>query len=265
MIGRGKKATKPKISEPTETMSLTDHLRELRSRLVKSILAIVVGALIVFVFWDPVLAFLVQPFSRLCERSTDLGGCEGRLVNTDPLAGITTRMRISGWGGIVLALPVLLWQIWQFVAPGLHKKEKKYAIPFIASSVVLFAMGATIAYVTLNKALEFLIKWAGDDVTPLYSVDKYVRLVTIMMFSFGAGFLFPVLLVFLQLVGVLTPRQLLEWWRQAIVLIIVVAAIITPSGDPFSLFALALPMWLFYFIAIGIGVLLGRRKSAATV
>jgi sec-independent protein translocase protein TatC len=251
-----------KVAPTGDTMSLTEHLAELRSRLVKSILAIALGALFILVFYDPILNFLTRPFFDLCRRSAKLGdNC--LLIANDPLGPITTRIRISGWGGVVLALPVILWQIWRFVAPGMHKKEKKYAVPFVLTSLVLFSLGASIAYVTLSKALEFLIGWSGENVSPLYTVDKYVRLVTLMMMAFGAGFLFPVLLVFLELVNVVTPRQLIGFWRQAVVIIIVFAAVITPSGDPFSLFALAVPMWIFYFMSAGIGSLVLRRRKPA--
>ena len=126
----------------------------------------------------------------------------------------------------------------------------------------LFLLGCLLAYLTLEKALEFLISWAGEDVESLFQVSKYVRLVTLMAFAFGVGFQFPVLLVFLQLAGVLTPQQLLGAWRYAIVGIVVLAAVITPSGDPISLAALAGPMLVLYFIAVGIGLLVQRRAAA---
>jgi sec-independent protein translocase protein TatC len=259
------KAAKPKKAKPkkagkvasnSETMTLIEHLTELRQRIVKSVLAIAIGAAIVFLLFNPILRFLRQPFDDICLRNHY--PCS--LQATDPLDPIATRMKIAGYGGIVLALPVLLWQVWRFVVPALHAKEKKYAVPFIATSIALFALGASIAYWTLGKALEFLINWSGENIAANYTIGKYVRLVTLMMMAFGGGFLFPVLLVFLQLVGVLTPKALIGWWRQAIVLIIVVAAVITPSGDPYSLFALAVPMWIFYFMSAGIGALVTRNR-----
>jgi sec-independent protein translocase protein TatC len=156
-----------------------------------------------------------------------------------------------------------MWQIWRFVVPALKSNEKKYAIPFIASSVTLFLLGCLLAYLTLEKALEFLISWAGQDVENLFQVSKYIRLVTLMAFAFGVGFQFPVLLVFLQLVGVITPQQLLGAWRYAILGIVVLAAVITPSGDPISLTALAAPMLVLYFIAVGIGLIAQRRSAAS--
>ena len=170
-------------------------------------------------------------------------------------------MRISVYGGFILALPVIMWQVWRFVSPALHRKEKKYAIGFVVSSVVLFCLGAFLAYWTLDKALEFLISWAGADVEQTYQVTKYVNLVFMMVLSFGLGFLFPVLLVFLQLTDVLHPRQLVAQWRWAIMLIFLGAAVITPSGDPVSLFALSLPMCVLYGLSIGIGYAVNWRRA----
>jgi sec-independent protein translocase protein TatC len=262
----------PKLEAVSDTMSLTDHLRELRQRLVKTILAIIIGATVMFAAYDPVVAFLKRPYDQLCRIEkyhcvANITGADGApFPLIDPLGGLGPRMRVAGWGGLILALPVVLWQIWKFVVPALHKKEKRYALPFVLSSLVLFGMGASIAYLTLEKSLEFLVSWAGPGASASFTIDKYLRLVTLMMLAFGIGFLFPVLLVFMQLVKALTPRQLLEWWRQAIVVIVVVAAVITPSGDPISLFALAVPMWIFYFAAIGIGALvLHKRKAGVPV
>jgi sec-independent protein translocase protein TatC len=250
----------PKLDAVSDTMSLTDHLRELRQRLVKTILAIIVGATVMFTAYNPVVRFLKRPYVQLCQIPKYK--CSADFLLLDPTGDIGARMRLSGWGGLILALPVILWQIWKFVVPALHKKEKKYAIPFVLSSLALFSLGASIAYLTLEKALEFLVNWAAPGSAANFTIDKYLRLITLMMLAFGIGFLFPVLLVFLQLVRALTPRQLLEWWRQAIVVIVVVAAVITPSGDPISLFALAGPMWIFYFASIGVGALVLRRRKA---
>ena len=146
--------------------------------------------------------------------------------------------------------------------PALHAKEKKYAIPFVVSSVLLFALGAFVAYWTLDKALEFLISWGGAEVKANFQVSKYVSLVGLMVAAFGIAFEFPVLLVFLQLVGVLTPQTLAKGWRYAILAIFVIAAVITPSGDPYSMMALAGPMSLFYLLSILIGFLFQKRKRA---
>lgn len=250
-------------------MTLTEHLAELRVRVIRSALAIVLGAIAILAFYDPIIRFLRRPYDQLCEdRGGDFCGlADGNgvpsLIFTDPLEGFSTRLRIATYGGLLIAFPIIMWQIWRFVVPALKAKEKKYAIPFIMSSVVLFALGGFLAYITLEKALEFLISWAGDDTEHLFQISKYVRLVTLMVFAFGVGFQFPVLLVFFQLVGILQPQQLLGSWRYAMVGIVVLAAVITPSGDPISLAALAVPMLVLYFVSIGIGLLAQRRSRAA--
>lgn len=254
---------------PDAVMTLTEHLAELRTRIIRCALAVIVGAIVIIAFYDPVLEFLTHPYYELCKSKggqfCGLAADDGtpRLAITDPLEGFSTRVRIASYGGLLFALPVIMWQIWRFVVPALQAKEKKYAIPFILSSLTLFLLGGLLAYLTLQRALEFLISWAGDDVTHLFQVSRYVRLVSLMVFAFGIGFQFPVLLVFLQLVGVLSPQQLLGSWRYAIVGIVVAAAVITPSGDPISLAALSVPMTLLYFGAIGIGLIAQRRSRAA--
>lgn len=251
-------------------MTLTEHLGELRTRIIRAALAITLGAIGILAFYDQVVRFLTRPYRSLClDRGPEFVGlsvgadCQPDLFIFDPVEGLSTRLRIATYGGLLFAIPVIMWQIWRFVVPALQAKEKKYAIPFILSSVVLFLLGGLLAYLTLEKALEFLISWAGQDVQAAFAVSKYVRLVALMVFAFGVGFQFPVLLVFFQLVGILRPQQLLGHWRYAIVGIVVLAAVITPSGDPISLAALAVPMLVLYFMAIGIGLLAQRRSRSA--
>lgn len=244
-------------------MTLTEHLGELRTRIIRSGLAVALGLIVILAFYDPVLAFIRRPYDRLCERRPDLVS-ECDLFSLGPLDGFNARLRISLYGGLILALPVLLWQIWRFIVPALHTREKKYAIPFIASSVVLFAAGAALAYLTLDRGLEFLVGWSGSDVQQAYQITKYVSLVAMMVAAFGVGFEFPVLLTFLQLVGVVTPRRLVAGWRVAIVSIFVLAAVITPSGDPITLIALSVPLIGLYFLSVLIGHVLLRRRNSAS-
>ncbi len=236
-------------------MTIVEHLNELRSRLFKIILAIAAGAVVIWIFYDPILTFLLEPLKDVNNKYD--------VIVTDPLQGLATRLKVSAYGGIALATPVILWQIWRFVVPGLYPKERRYAVPFVASGVVLFIMGAALAYWTLPRALQFLISIGGSEVDPLFAVDKYIQLITYMMLAFGAGFEFPILLVFLQLAGILTAARLAGWRRYAIILIVVLVAVITPSGDPISLTVLAVPMYLFYEISILIGRLITRRRARA--
>lgn len=244
-----------------EVMPIMEHLRELRSRIVRSALGIAISTMVLLAFYDPVKNLLTRPYRNLCTERPDFH-CDGSLFSLGPLDGFSARMRICAYGGIVLALPIILWQIWRFIVPALSKKERNYALPFIASSVVLFSFGCYIAYWTLDKALEFLISWSGTDVTQAYQVTKYVNLVVMMMLAFGIGFLSPVLLVFLQLASIVTPRTLIRQWRYAIMGIFVTAAVITPSGDPISMLALAIPLSILYLVAVLAGWLLTRRRTA---
>ena len=235
-------------------MTLVEHLNELRSRLIKSTIAVAVGALVVWAFYHQVLEFLLEPL-REARPDANIG-------ITDPLQGLATRLKVAGYGGIALATPVLLWQLWRFIMPGLYPKERRYAAPFVISGVLLFALGAGLAYWTLPRALDFLIEiGGGEDVEILLGPDKYVQLVTYMMLAFGAGFLFPILLVFLQLVGALSFQRLVSWRRYAIILIVVLVAVITPSGDPISLAALSVPMYVFYEISILLGRIITKRRA----
>ncbi|MCC5951265.1 MAG: twin-arginine translocase subunit TatC [Acidimicrobiia bacterium] len=237
-------------------MTIWEHLAELRKRLI--ICAVAVGICMVgaYFLWDWMLDIARAPYCRIMEED-----CQ--LYAPDPLEPFRTRLRVSLYAGVILAMPVLLWQVWGFVTPGLYAKEKRYAVPFVAASLVLFIMGATAAYLALGQALEFLINAGGPEITPIPSVDRYLNLVVWMMLGFGIGFEFPVLLVALQLIGLLHHSQLVHFRRYAIVLIMVVAAFITPSGDPVTLILLWLPMYLLYEASIGIGWFIQRRRRKA--
>lgn len=238
---------------------MMDHLRELRQRVIRALLAVGVGSIVMLAFYDPVKNWLTQPYRNLCSARPSFK-CDGSLFALGPLEGFSARLRVCAYGGLVLALPVVLWQIWRFIVPALNKREKRYAVPFIASSVVLFIVGCSIAYWTLDKALEFLINWSGSDVTEAYRITDYIMLVVLMMLAFGIGFLSPVLLVFLQLVGAVRPQTLIKQWRFAVMGIFVTAAVITPSGDPISMLALAIPLTVLYLLAVLIGWLITRRR-----
>ena len=258
--GRGS-AAKAKVATPDDRITLVEHLAELRTRNIRALLAVVIGVIVVLAAYNTVLDFLLDPYRSFCTEKPDFCAVSGgNVFSLAPLSGLSTRLSVSTYGGIVLALPVIMWQIWRFVVPALHAREKKYAIPFVGASVGLFLLGGFLAYWTLEKALEFLITWAGEDVQSAFAVDQYVKLVGLMIAAFGIAFQFPVLLVALQLVGVMTPQTLLRGWRYAIMVCFVVAAVITPSGDPYSMLALAVPMTLFYLVSVLIGWLVQRSK-----
>ena len=235
-------------------MSVVEHLTELRRRLVISILAVVVGGVVAFALYNHILDFLLDPYCELPRRPP--GPCT--LFITDPLEGFATRLKVATWTGLFLASPVVLFQLWRFVTPGLNPNEKRYAVPFVIASVALFGMGAYLAKLTFPRALDFLVGVGGPNLEAIFSPTKYLRLILLMIAAFGLAFEFPVLLMFLQLAGVLTSRRLASWRRPAAVVIVAVAAVITPSQDPYSLLAMAGPMYLFYEGSILFGRLLHR-------
>jgi sec-independent protein translocase protein TatC len=231
-------------------MPLVAHLTELRRRLIISVLALVVGAIAGFILYNRILSILIRPYTEVTGK-TDF-------VFFDPLEAFATRLKVAAWSGGFLASPVVLWQLWRFITPGLHKKEKRYAIPFIVASILLFALGAAVALFTFKQALRFLIGIGGNNLTPLFSASKFLSLIILMIIAFGIAFEFPILLVFLELAGVVTSQRLRKWRRPAVVVIVGVAAVITPSQDPYSLFAMAVPMYIFYEMSIIIGRVLKK-------
>ncbi len=245
--------SRDKADRPTpEAMTLAEHLAELRRRLVISVVAFLVGATVAFVFYEQILHQLQAPYCKVAGRN------HCGLYITGPLDGLSLRVKVAAYGGLFLASPVIFWELWRFITPGLHKREKRYAIPFVISAVVLFALGAVVAYLTFPHALGFLDKVGGPSLEQIYDPNKYIGLMIALMVVFGLTFLFPVVLVSLELAGVLSPARLSSWRRWAIVLITVGAAVITPSGDPFSMLALAVPLYVFYEVSIVLGKLLRR-------
>jgi sec-independent protein translocase protein TatC len=240
-------------------MTLGDHLRELRYRLLICAAAIFVGMLPAWFFYTWLIEILNAPYCNAL-RGVDPGSDCNFLV-TNLLDPFSLRLKVAGYGGVFLAMPVILWQLWRFVAPGLYKKERRYALAFTLSSFALFVAGAVVAYFTLTQAVNFLVRIGGPDIDIRSGPTEFVRLSLFMMLAFGTGFLFPVVLVALQMIGVVTPKQLSSWRRQTALVIVILAAAITPSGDPVSLAALAVPMYVFYEISVLIGRLVVRRRS----
>jgi sec-independent protein translocase protein TatC len=251
--------TRRRRAARTEAMSLGDHLAELRRRVLLSGVALAVASTVAFLLYGHVLDFLLRPY---CTSVGHHGPCV--LYVTGPLDGLAIRVKVAAYGGLLLASPVLLWQFWRFIAPGLHAGERRYAASFVAASVTLFAGGAVVAYAIFPHTLAFLDAVGGPNLRQLYSPSSYLGLLILMMAAFGATFELPVLLVALQLAGLVTPRQLASWRRWSIVGLVTFAAVITPSSDPFSMLALAVPLIVLYELAILAGRLLlrARRTSA---
>ena len=249
-----KRPGRPDKPNPEE-MTLLGHLQELRSRLMKMAVAIFIGAIAVWVFYDPILSFLSEPY---CQLRADVGE-QCTFLATDPLQPFNVKLQLSGYGGIILALPVILYQFGRFVLPGLYKHEKRALAPYLVVATILLGAGMVLAYWFLPRALQVLVNdLGGDRFEAFFTADQYLSFLTKMILAFGIAFQLPVVLVFLQLVGLVQPDTLKNNRRVAVIFVVVLAAIITPTGDPFTLGVLAVPMYLFYELAILIG---SRRRK----
>ncbi|CAN3977629.1 Twin-arginine translocation protein TatC [Kitasatospora purpeofusca] len=247
--------------DPEGRMALADHLRELRNRVVKSVLAIVVFTVLALVFHKRIEDFLLQPL-RCTPEIVAAGKEKCAQVSTIGLtAGFTWMLKVALTAGVVATVPVWLYQIWAFVAPGLHRNERKYTRIFVACGAPLFLAGVTLAMVLLPTTVQMLMSFTPDNTTPILPPDDYFDIATRLILVFGLAFEFPLLLVMLNLTGIVTGKRLLGWWRGMVMGITVFAAFATPSVDPLSMLALAAPIWALYFLACGIAMVNDRRKA----
>jgi sec-independent protein translocase protein TatC len=244
-------------------MPVMDHLRELRRRVVVIVLVVGLGAVLGWYLYDPTITFLKHPYCHINYRhrfpGNDPKHCD--LIYTNVLDGFTTRLKVAVISGAVFTAPLWLYQIWAFITPGLRSKERKYTIIFIITSTVLFALGMGLAYVVLAKGLSVLIGLSGSGIQSLLTVNAYLSFVTLMLVIFGAAFELPLLVVMANLAGVLSAKVLLKSQRVAIFLIFLFAAVATPTADPFTMCAMAVPMVLLFEGAVLTAVLHDRRKA----
>lgn len=226
-------------------MTIIEHLEELRHRLVVSALAFFVGSVVAYIFYDPILDLLKLPL--------DEGGkISGFMVDLS-VRGVTSaflvRLKVSIFAGLIFALPVILYQLWRFITPGLEAKEKRYALPFVAGSLFLFSLGAVFAYLVLPQAIGFLLGFA-EGLQPIIFIDEYVGFVSFMVLAFGITFEIPMIILFLAAAGIVSSQRLGKLRRHAAVSAAVIAAVATPSQDPYTLVLMALPLYLMYEIAL---------------
>jgi sec-independent protein translocase protein TatC len=244
-------------------MTVIEHLQELRRRLIICLWGVGAAGVAAWFLYEPFKELLRKPYCTFVEQNPQLRpptGCE--LVVSGPVDPMLVKLKVVLFIAIGIALPILLYQLWAFIVPGLTAREKKWSIPFVLSSFVLFIAGGLFSYYTLPRALNFLLGFAGEGVVSLLSFDRYISFVMLVTLAFGLSFLLPVLLVFLELVGVVTPQWLAKYRRYAVFLIFLFAAIVTPSSDPYTMTAMAVPMYLLYEAAIIIGRLTKRRAEA---
>jgi sec-independent protein translocase protein TatC len=263
------KSARKQEKDPEGRMPLVDHLRELRNRLAKAMLAIIVVTIVAAFFYNDIINFLTKPvldsvgcgetFEQLAKSKSSTHPCAQITIN-GLLAPFTLALQVSLMAGVVFASPIWLYQLWAFVAPGLHKHEKKYAYAFVGTGAPLFFAGAFFAYKVLPTTAKVLIDFTPHGVSNLLPLDDLLQLVTRMVIVFGLSFELPLLLIMLNLTGVLSGTRMLGWWRGMILGITIFAAVATPSTDPLSMLALAGPIWVLYFAAVLFSLFNDKRK-----
>ena len=249
----------PTGPEDDVKQSFFEHLSELRTRLVHALLGIAVGMAMVGWFCERIFRWVMLPVIRSLPQN------EQALHYTSYIEPFMVYLKVALYGGIFAAAPYVLLQIWLFVAPGLYKRERKVVFPFLAFGTLLFYAGAAFCYfLVMPRAFPALAAIAGEDMKPVLTMSEQLSLVLAMLLGFGIVFEVPVIIAFLSMVGLVSADFLAKYRRHAIVLNTVLAAIITPTGDPFNLALMAVPMILFYEIGILLARVLGKKKPAAS-
>lgn len=241
-------------------MTLAEHLAELRSRLLRIVLALLAGTAVGLALYERILDFLVRPYCALPRafRPDPDGPCA--LVATSVLEPFSVQIKVALLVGAFLAGPVLFYQLWRFITPGLTARERRLAAPFVVLSQLLFAGGIAFAYLVIPRALGVLLGFGGARITPLISAERYISFLLTTVLAFGVVFEIPLVLVFLSLLGVVTSNQLRRFRPYALVGNVALAAVITPTQDAVTLLFMAVPMALLYEASILVAWFIGRRR-----
>ena len=226
----------------TSTMPYAAHISELRNRLIKSVIAVGIGTVVAFIFNEQILDWLVAPY-RVIDP-------DAQLATFRVTEAFSVVMRISLWGGLILASPVITYQLWRFVEPALSPREKRWVIPSVSVLVFLFLAGVGVGYFALERGLVFLLDFGGDVLQPVIGADYYLKFAMRFLLVFGVAFQFPVFLFVAAAFGVVKSSWLRSERRWAAVIILVVAAVVTPTGDPLTLLLLSVPLYLLYELTI---------------
>ena len=243
-------------------MTLFEHLRELRYRLVVSILAIIVGMIVAWFFRYDLLDILQQPYFQAIEAlKAKNPDANTSLVNINLTSPLALSLKVSALAGAIATAPIWLYQLWAFIVPGLLAKEKKWALIFIAAATPMFVGGVIVAYIVLPKAITVLLSFTQSGVTNLQDINAYLSFLLRLMVVFGLGFLIPLVVLMLNIVGVIKAKQMAKYRSLVIFGTFVFGAVATPSTDPFSMLAVAAPMALLFLAAEVIAHILDRRKA----
>jgi sec-independent protein translocase protein TatC len=246
------------------SMTLIEHIRELRNRLFWASLGIVAGLIVGFIISQWTFHLLSQPYCSLPTswvRDPITQQLQCRFITLGVGDQLILRLKIALWVGLVVGAPVWLYNLWAFIAPGLHKHERKWAYIFVAIAAPLFIGGAVLAFFVVKHSLAFIMEAGVIGTTTQLEVGAYISFITSMILLFGAAFEFPLLLLMLNFTGVVTARRLLSWWRVVIFLSFAFAAIATPDPGPFGMTLLAACMSLLYFLAVGVSFINDKRKG----
>ena len=244
-------------------MPLMEHLRELRKRVFVSVIALVPGVVLGWIFYDELVHFLSAPICDVDVGGSVGGGSCGPLVINGLLGPFNLQVKVALAAGFVLASPVWLYEIWAFVTPGLQRNERRWTIGFLATGVPLFIAGGAFCYLILPRTTKVLLGFTPDQVGSIVDFNDFLSIVIRLMLVFGLGFEVPVFVVMLNLLGVLPARKLAGWWRQITLGIFLFAAIATPTGDPLTMTVLAVPLCvlvvLSYLVARANDIRRGQR------
>jgi sec-independent protein translocase protein TatC len=241
------------------SMTLIEHVRELRNRLFFASLGLIAGLIVGFLLSQWAFHLLEQPYCQLPSSMNSKGQCEFLVLGVGDQ--LILRLKIALWIGLIVGAPVWLYQLWAFIAPGLHRHERKWAYIFVAIAAPLFATGAVLAYLVVGHSLAFIMEAGVIGEPTKLEVSAYIGFVTSMILLFGVAFEFPLILLMLNFTGVVRAKRLLSWWRVVIFLSFAFAAIATPDPGPFGMTLLAACMSLLYFIAVGVAFINDKRKG----
>lgn len=250
-----------KQKPPAGTMTMMQHLGELRTRLVLSFVVFVSVSIATFFFYEPIFAAMKDPYCDLPARLLPNEGCDLNFFKVT--SAFVFRLKLTALVALAVTSPFWLYQLYAFVVPALTSKEKRYTVPFILSASTLFLIGTAFAYLSMPTALRFLIGIGGEDLNPILGAEEYLNFIGFMLLGFGIAFELPLVLIFLGLVGVVSVEQLRHQRRLAVVGITALAAIVTPSTDPYTMLLMAIPLYGFYEITIIVLRLVNRRKRRA--
>lgn len=243
-------------------MPLADHLRELRRRITYSLIGIAIFAVVGWFLYQPIIDRLAAPVCDLAAaRRAGQENC-GILYISGILGPFSLRLKVTLLAGVVMAAPVWIYQTWAFVAPGLHRSEKRKTVLFAALATPLFLFGAYLAYLILPLAVELLIGFTPQDLSNLVRFDEYLDFVLRLILVFGLAFQLPIFLIGLNMADLVSGRTMAEKWRTAVLLIFLTAAIVTPTGDPLTMSLLSLPLCLLYGGAVTFSLINDRRRAA---